>query len=265
MTTPKNKSTQAPLRWQDAPDLVTPPQAARLLNQHPNTVNKAISAGRIPFAVPEGTRTRKILLTDLATYAGLDLAAVRGEQGSDLSGYAAGYAAGIERRKSKIMEQMKSENTIDENILPLVNVLNGLEGVTTFGSCGGHKDPTQCQEDEGCWYVLLEISKNETGWYMLEFLAWLINHDMRKTDRQVNLFLTSPPPFINEPGSMLAFGLEGFDEDPQYLADYISKAVEEYYVSPQEWKDRVCDELDDMLSGDEHAILKRNIESLINT
>ncbi len=87
MATAKNKRTQARLEWKDAPALLTPPQCARLLAQHVNTINNALHAGKIPFT--RYGRHRKILLTDLAGYAGIDLAAIRGEPAPpDLAAYA---------------------------------------------------------------------------------------------------------------------------------------------------------------------------------
>ena len=94
MSQRKRIDQQKPLTWHDAPDMLTPPMAARVMGMHTNSIEKAMNAGKLAFT--RVGRIRKITKVTLATYAGIDLAAVRGEQGSDPESELARYAAGIE-------------------------------------------------------------------------------------------------------------------------------------------------------------------------
>ena len=114
MSQRKRIDQQKPLTWHDAPDMLTPPMAARVMGMHTNSIEKAMNAGKLAFT--RVGRIRKITKVTLATYAGIDLAAVRGEQGSDLAGYAAGIetamalpAAEMLMAIQAIVNEMKNE------------------------------------------------------------------------------------------------------------------------------------------------------------
>lgn len=120
---------------------------------------------------------------------------------------------------------------LDKNIVSLVRALNEYPGVDTVGSCGGHADASPAQAPEGEWWVKFDIAPNDVGWRTLEFLAWLINNDMRRAGRKALLLPVSPPPYLNFPGDMLSFVLEGWgNEDAERLADWIDELRETYYV-----------------------------------
>jgi hypothetical protein len=124
---------------------------------------------------------------------------------------------------------------LDSNVVDLVRALNAFAGIKTIGSCGGHREPGPGQAREGSWWVTFEIEHSEDGWFALEFLAWLINNDYWRAGHKVHLYPTSPPPYLNEPGRVLKFSLEGYgSEDPEELAEWIDRVREESYIGPEE-------------------------------
>lgn len=72
----------------------------------------------------------------------------------------------------------------------------------------------------------------------LEWLVWLIAHDMVKAGRRIRLTPDALPPYLNDPGRMLRFALEGHRGDdgvePDELAVYITEKATESYVSADE-------------------------------
>jgi hypothetical protein len=127
---------------------------------------------------------------------------------------------------------------LDPNIKDLVRALNDFQGIHTLGSCGGHPDPKPGQWQEGTYYVIFEVEHNEAGWFALEFLAWLINHDYRRAGHAVTIYPDSLPPYLNEPGRCLHFALEGYeDEDPNELTKIINEAREQHYIPPRVLKE----------------------------
>ena len=123
--------------------------------------------------------------------------------------------------------------TLDGNIRPLVDALNAFEGITTFGSCGGHKNPKPGQWPRGRWYVKFDVAQNAHGWRALEFLAWLFNEDMRRGSKQVWLYPYAPPPWLNTPGQVLCFTIEGWLDNPREVADFLMRMMADY-IPPEE-------------------------------
>jgi hypothetical protein len=123
-------------------------------------------------------------------------------------------------------------NDIDPKIRKLVRALNSFDAVFTIGSCGGHPPPLKGgQWADGTWYVKFNLEHNTRGWRALEFLAWLINRDYARAGRHVELYPTAPPPYLNGPGQVLSFALEGFDaEDPDAVAGWMNSARRGLYV-----------------------------------
>lgn len=97
------------------------------------------------------------------------------------------------------------DDELDPNIIRLVQALNAYHGVKTNGSCGGHPNPVMGQWSEGRYYVKMRITQNRLGWLVLEFLAWAINNDFNGAV----LKLSAPPPYLNKPGQVLHFVVEG--------------------------------------------------------
>lgn len=136
------------------------------------------------------------------------------------------------------MKQMLKRKNIpykqlDRNIVKLVRALNAFEGISTIGSCGGHANQTNpSQWTEGSWYVKFYVAHDDEGWFALEFLAWLINNSMQRSDKHVSLYPTAPPPYLNSPGEVLAFVLEGEQEDSEEVARLINAARRKVYLGP---------------------------------
>jgi hypothetical protein len=81
--------------------------------------------------------------------------------------------------------------------------------------------------------VKFRVEKSAHGWHALEFLAWMINNAYLRADHHVTLYPTAPPPYLNEPGEVLAFALEGYDgEDPNALADWMDQLRHNAYAPP---------------------------------
>jgi hypothetical protein len=123
---------------------------------------------------------------------------------------------------------------LDKNMADLVRVLNSFKGVRTIGSCGGHRKPLKPgQWGAGSWYVKFGISRSDYGWFAMEFLAWVVNSDSRRAGANLEFFPTSPPPYLNEPGEMLCFVIEGRKpEKPEKFAEYLKFLKEAAYVTP---------------------------------
>jgi len=128
---------------------------------------------------------------------------------------------------------------IDANLVSLITELNAFQGIETFGSCGGHTSPARGQWEKGTFYIKFRVARNDDGYYALEFLAWLINHDYSRAEKvgSVILFPEAAPPWMNTPGKSLCYILEGHrDADPRDLAHTIAR-LREHYVSPAEHKE----------------------------
>jgi excisionase family DNA binding protein len=98
MPRPKRIDEQKPLSWQDAPAMLTPPQCARVLGMHVNSIDKAIRAGRLSYT--KVGRVRKITKQELARFAGITLNSAGGiltDDGTLLTHYAKKFDKAIER------------------------------------------------------------------------------------------------------------------------------------------------------------------------
>ncbi len=130
---------------------------------------------------------------------------------------------------------------IDKEILPLVKVLNSFPGVETIGSCAGHKgleeqEGGRCPQDS--FYIKMLIDWTEEGYFSLEWLSWFINNNLKRGDCNILLYPFSPPPYLNTPGEMLWFLLEGNNLDLVDLAEEIEDARDELFYTPGEMVDQ---------------------------
>ena len=111
--------------------------------------------------------------------------------------------------------------------------IEGFEGITSC-SCG---DPEPDADDPSRIYpgwVKFGIEKSELGWRLLEFLGW-VTGDMLRAGERLEFFPTSPPPYLNEPGSCLSFVIEihplDGDEEERFtkVADFVDQCRKEYW------------------------------------
>src|SRR5215203_2556084 len=125
---------------------------------------------------------------------------------------------------------------LDKNIVELVRFLNSFDGVFTVGSCGGHTDPKPGQTPANEWLVIfkLEFIDGQVslgGWLALEFLTWAINNDLRRGGFDVRLMSFSAPPYLNEPGQTINFGIEGRSVDPAKIVQCLVKFRNAFFIS----------------------------------
>lgn len=124
---------------------------------------------------------------------------------------------------------------LDKNIVTLVRALNAFKGITTIGSCGGHaRQKNESQWPKGSWYIKFSVARDDDGWFALEFLAWLVNNSMSRSDMQVALYPTAAPPYLNSPGEGLYFVLEGHQEEPDKVAHLMNQMHMTRYIRPKD-------------------------------
>ncbi len=93
-------------------------------------------------------------------------------------------------------------------------------------------------EDEDDWYVswhirpaepystVFDAGPHRDGWATTEWLVWLLR-DYQRAGYDIDQYVTSPPPFLNEPGESLSFVVrfgrrgDGKSVDSIELADYV--------------------------------------------
>jgi hypothetical protein len=127
----------------------------------------------------------------------------------------------------------------DQKILKLVRALNEFDGVCATVNSGvvrSRTGPPQAKD----WSICLEIPQDETGWFLLEFLAWLINNDFQKAGMEVRFLPYSQPPYLQIPGRNLMFVVEGRCPAEQ-VAVAIQRARKECYVPPSRLQEFILD------------------------
>jgi hypothetical protein len=131
-------------------------------------------------------------------------------------------------------------NEIDENIVPLVEVINRFDGLYTIGSCGGHQSPRPGQLPANQWSVLFKVDFQQSkvspkntistdGWIALEFLVWLCHSTL--LDDGVSIVPHSAPPFLNGVGSTLYFCLQAEGLAPERMVEILENHRAEYFVA----------------------------------
>ena len=127
----------------------------------------------------------------------------------------------------------------DQKILKVIRALNEFDGVRATVNSGVvrlRSEPSQSKD----WSVCVEIPHDETGWFLLEFLAWLINNDFQKAGMEVRFLPFSQPPYLQIPGRNLMFVVEGRCPAEQ-VATGIQLARKECYVPPARLHDFILD------------------------
>lgn len=121
---------------------------------------------------------------------------------------------------------------VDLNLKKLVKVINDLEDLTTFSSCGGHDNPNPNQQPSGQFEISLQIEPTRSGLNSLGLIQAAINRHPQNESLILITWLCA-----NEPDSV-AFSLEGYNKaNPEVLADLLYEVIEAYGTSPpSDWK-----------------------------
>ena len=114
------------------------------------------------------------------------------------------------------------------------DAIQKFEGVTWIN----YGDPEHDDlDDKGLspGWVKFGIEKSELGWRTIEFLAWVFNALVQSKYR-LFFWPTSPPPYINEPGTCLSFVVEMYldtldnQESINRIAGFINEFRSQYWA-----------------------------------
>ncbi|WP_417381099.1 hypothetical protein [Gimesia sp.] len=121
---------------------------------------------------------------------------------------------------------------VDLNLKNLVKLINVLEDLSTFSSCGGHDNPNPNQQPRGQFVISLQIEPTRSGLNSLGLIQTAINSHPQNESLILIAWLSA-----NEPDSV-AFSLEGHNNaKPEVLADLLHLVIETYGTSPpSDWK-----------------------------
>lgn len=120
------------------------------------------------------------------------------------------------------------EVEIDDSITRLVQALNLIPGLTTRGSCGGHRDAQPCQVDQDEFYVLFEVARDAAGWRSLDTVHVAMTDDMKELigfDDWDGPILYGASFEIDQGDYGLRFMLIGLTEQPE-ARDVIAERIE---------------------------------------
>jgi hypothetical protein len=124
-------------------------------------------------------------------------------------------------------------------IVKLVRALNEFDGLNATVNTGSVRSRLETSKNRE-WSICVEIAQNEDGWFLLEFLAWLINNDFQQAGMDVRFVPYSRPPYLHIPGRNLMFVVEGVCPADQ-VAVAIQRARKECYVPPARLQDFILD------------------------
>lgn len=124
-------------------------------------------------------------------------------------------------------------------IVKLVRALNEFEGLNATVNTGSVRSREGTSKN-GEWSICVEIAQCDDGWFLLEFLAWLINNDFQQAGMDVRFMPYSRPPYLHIPGRNLLFVVEGVCPADQ-VAIAIQRARKECYVPPSRLQDFILD------------------------
>ena len=141
-------------------------------------------------------------------------------------------------RSRRYSDEVVPYAELDAPVVRLCRAINALPGLATIGSCGGHPGPDAfLPEDE--WTVVIKLdlvdsAPTSDGWISLEFLGWVI-HDFGRAGKRVQLAAGAAPPYLNGPGTVLSFAIDGWRGDaggvePDELAKFLERVTEDLFV-----------------------------------
>lgn len=106
---------------------------------------------------------------------------------------------------------------IDRRVAPLVAALNGIPGVRTFASCGGHRNPKARlgQVPSDSFYVSFQLQHSSRGWTALSRIGWIVS--------EASSGLADLKAWTDDQG--LAFILEGRGVHPGQLVTALTDSM----------------------------------------
>ncbi len=136
-------------------------------------------------------------------------------------------------------KQNSAQSDQGMKIVKLVRALNEFEGLIATVNTGSIRSRAATTKNRE-WSICVEIAQSEHGWFLLEFLAWLINNDFQQAGMEVRFVPYSRPPYLHIPGRNLIFVVEGVCPAEQ-VAVAIQRARKECYVPPERLQDFILD------------------------
>jgi hypothetical protein len=136
-------------------------------------------------------------------------------------------------------KQNNAQSDQGMKVVKLVRALNEFEGLNATVNTGSIRSRVGMSKNRE-WSICVEIAQSDEGWFLLEFLAWLINNDFQQAGMDVRFFPYSRPPYLHIPGRNLIFVVEGLCPADQ-VAVAIQRARKECYVPPTRLQDFILD------------------------
>jgi hypothetical protein len=124
----------------------------------------------------------------------------------------------------------------EQKVRNLVRILNEYPDVETSSSCGGHKDPSDCQLPENEWSVTFDIwGKNKdsnrpslNGWKSLGKISHAIFEYLSEGDGEINLICCNLSDRKTDPeGLCNYFEVHGYGADVGLFCKVLKAGVSE--------------------------------------
>jgi hypothetical protein len=104
---------------------------------------------------------------------------------------------------------------LDPPVRRIVHAINEIDGISTFGSCGGHPsaEMTAVSAPEDWFYVSVAVLRNYRGWRGLGILVWAAN----EVDLEIEAWFNG----TERGDGSVDFALRGALDQAEALADLL--------------------------------------------